>query len=385
MSFSSLLALLTLSLEAAVGDVKCGNHRAANCQACPQGNGEAWCHGDCHWDWNRGSCVPLHSEDEADLYALLEVEDSADEGDIKRSYRKLSVKYHPDKNPADASKFNAIRDAYEVLSDPKQRILYDTGGMQAVRDGNEGKLEEGESVELNADLSLSEFYTGAQQKVKFQRRVVCRQCRKTQDPIKCKGCSACPPRQVIVQQIRGHMIFQHAEQRPSSEDCRTDVTELDVHVDPGAFTGDRIVFRHMGPQEPGKIPGHVTVTLKLQADKAADEGEWQRSGDDLKLSVNVSLRESLLGFSRRVRHLDKHTLEISTDSVSKPGQVIRITGEGMPLKDVPSQFGDLYVVISVAYPTAFTPAEREELMGVGALWRQGPSQVGNEAGRRQEL
>lgn len=305
---------------------------------------------------------------DVDLYELLGIGDSAALSDIKTSYRKLSLQYHPDKNPGEAQRFNEIRDAYEVLSDPEKRILYDTGGLQALQDGVEGKLAKGDDIEETLRLSLADFYTGVHRKVKVRRRVICRKCRKTKDPARCQGCRACPPRDVMVQYVQGNMIFQQRKQEPSTEDCRTDTTELDVQVEPGSTSGDRVVFRHMGPQEPGKIPGHVTVTLKTHETTKQASG-WVRSGNDLRLPLELSLRESLLGFIRKIRHLGGHTLEISTASVTKPGQAILVAGEGMPMKDVPSQFGDLILVASVVYPRSFTEQERTELAAVEALHR----------------
>lgn len=331
---------------------------------------------------------------EVDLYELLEINDTAEVSDIKKSYRKLSVKYHPDKNPAEADLFNSIRDAYEVLSNPEKRVLYDTGGLQAVRDAEQGKLQAGEDIQETVSLSLAEFYSGARKTVRVRRRIICRSCRRTQDPVRCKGCKACPPKEVMVQFVQGNMIYQQTQQEPSSEDCRTEQAELDVSVDRGSSSGDRVVFKHMGPQMPGKIPGHVQVTLTLRKEQSqragkAREGQWTRIGNDLKLGMELSLRESLLGFERTIRHLDGHTVQLSTTSVTKPRQTIRIVGEGMPLKDVPSQFGDLYVVMSVAYPKAFSAEDREELSQVKALSREGASEQAASAagagGRGGEL
>merc|ERR1719310_883052 len=85
----------------------------------------------------------LSDLDGVDLYEVLEVDDSASEADIKRSYRKLSVKYHPDKVGGKVDQFNRIRDAYEILSDPSKRVLYDSGGVEAVRQAEKGNIEEG--------------------------------------------------------------------------------------------------------------------------------------------------------------------------------------------------------------------------------------------------
>lgn len=312
--------------------------------------------------------MPKGSRDtsqEQDLYELLEVDDNAASAAIKKSYRKLSVKYHPDKNPAEAGRFNLIRDAYEVLSNPDKRVLYDTGGMQAVKDGEQGKAETGEGMEKHMDVTLTELYLGVRRKLPIRRRVICRKCRSTRDPVRCKGCKACPPSKKTVHIRQGHMIFRQEQEVPSSEDCRTEVVDLDVSVDRGASVGDKIVFRHMGAQKPGQIPGDVTVVLKARKERS--DLEWKRLGNDLRVQVNLTLREALLGFTRKVTHLDGHSVEFSTQAVTSPGQVVRISHEGMPVKDVPSQFGDLYVQMGIKFPKELSKAHRMELENVRSL------------------
>lgn len=372
------VGLFLLTLPSA-SEVVCGNHRAKNCAACPAGNGESWCNGECRWNSQSGVCEPKSGGSDEDLYELLEVDDAATDAEIKKNYRKLSVKYHPDKNANSAAKFNAIRDAYEVLSNPSKRVLYDTGGWQAVKDGEQGKLDQGENLERKLVVSLSELYTGAQRTLEVERRVVCRRCRRRWDAAKCQGCTSCPPTQRMVQEFRGHMIFQHMQQVPSSEDCRSDRLTLNIAVEKGAFPGERMTFEHKAAQMPGQVPGHVIVTLKIRE----DHHPWNRVGIDLRYPLEISLRESLLGFRRKIKHLDGHTVEISTNSVSRPGQVIKIVGEGMPVKDAPSQAGDLYFVVSVQYPSSFTEDERSELEAVSALQRASIG-LGRE-GSRAEL
>uniref|UniRef100_A0A6V0BX83 J domain-containing protein n=1 Tax=Zooxanthella nutricula TaxID=1333877 RepID=A0A6V0BX83_9DINO len=353
-----LAATFGLAARLCVAEVSCGNHKAPNCASCPQNRGADWCNGDCMWDAKRRHCVDAPSSE--DLYELLEVQDTATESEIKKSYRRLSVAYHPDKNPGKAELFNRIRDAYEVLSNADKRVLYDTGGMEAVKNADRGEAEHGPGMEQTLELSLEDFYRGATRKVNLRRRVICRRCRKTRDPARCKSCTACPPGKELVQFRRGNMIFQQEKQVPSKEDCKTETTQLDAVVDRGSFAGDRIVFKHMASQKPGQIPGDVVVILKLGKSRKEFEG-WTRRGQDLILKLQLTLAEALLGFDRQVPHLDGHVLHLSTKSVSRPGQVIRIEGEGMPVKDTPSQFGDLDVVISVDFPKVLSGPQRKDI------------------------
>jgi len=345
--------------------VQCGGHTAVDCGACPGKNGRGWCNGDCAWDDMLDVCVS--KDQDLELYQVLEVNDDVDIAEIKRSYRRLSVAYHPDKSPANEERFGAIRDAYEVLASPETRLLYDIGGMAAVRLGRQGKLKQGKDDNFQLNISLSDVYLGARRILNISRRVVCRGCRRTRDPVKCSRCKACPGTLQTVFQRHGNMFFKTEQLQESSQDCRTDNSEFEVVVDPGAADGDRITFNHMGSQVPGEIPGHMVVTLHLQKEHRSNVQSFLRQGDDLKLPLELTVREALLGFSRTIRHLDNHTIEVSTESVTRPWQVIRVEGEGMPLKDVHSQFGDLVLIVLVRFPPLLTPDERQELSAVRFL------------------
>lgn len=355
--------------EDAPADVSCGAHRARNCESCPQGNGKDWCNGDCRWEGSKfkGVCFSKKTSD-PDLYELLEVDDTSDVGHIKKSYRRLSIKYHPDKNPDQQGHFEAITAAYEVLSSMDKRVLYDTGGMEAIREFEKGNMEEGPSIDEEVSVSLADFYLGTTRTIHVNRRVICRKCRKTQDPTRCRGCSACPAEEKLVQFIQNGMLYQQVKKEKSSEDCRQDRTEIQVVVDPGAHPGDRLLFKHMSSQKPGEVPGDVIVTVRLAEDRRF--GSWKRTGNDLRLPVELTLRESLLGFERTIKHLDGHTIDLSTSSVTRPGQALMIESEGMPFKDVPSQFGDLFLTASVVYPNSFSEEERNELAAVKTFHRQ---------------
>jgi DnaJ-class molecular chaperone len=392
------------------------------------------------------------------LYELLEIDDNADESQIKKAYRRLSVVYHPDKNrkkgrttneawelydvdtlcpekdritdfadcktahgalklsgrvhplplstpsfpqgcfmlpnglklhfnkheggaaSRDAKpicrssgrealkRFNAIRDAYEILSNPIKRVLYDTGGLEAVKQSENGQLEEGENIEQELEVKLQEFYRGKKQFIQVRRRVICRRCRKTRDRRRCAGCTPCPGKKFYVQRIYGGMVHREERTEPSTEDCRWENKELEVIVERGSSPGDRVEFKHMASQLPNQIPGHVIVNLKEK--KPTKASGWIRRGDDLQHPVRLTLRDSLVGFSRSFKHFDNHTVEFSTESITTHGQIIRIEGEGMPIKDYPGHFGNLELVAEVQYPQYLSKADRDELMEVKALQKQ---------------
>lgn len=302
------------------------------------------------------------AELEKDLYEILGLPDDADEAEIKKVYRKLSIKYHPDKNPDAESKtkFNEVRDAYEILNDPDKKILYDTGGMEAVKKHEKGEVQKGDDVGARLDVKLEDLYNSGTAQASLDRRVVCRGCRARPDSPKCRTCSRCPNEVKTVHvQVGPGMFMQQQQEVASEEKCKQEDTTIDVQIEKGMRDGEVITFPRMAEQRPGMLPGNVVLTLK-----ALKHHKFDRRGDDLHVSMQVSLREALLGWSQTIRHLDGHLVEIGTTTVTKPFQVFQVKGEGMPLRDDPASFGDLYVKVEVAFPPSISGAQQEQLANV---------------------
>lgn len=302
------------------------------------------------------------AEMDKDLYAILGLQDDADEADIKKVYRKLSIKYHPDKNPDEESKkkFGEVRDAYEILNDPDKKILYDTGGMEAVKKLEKNEVERGDDFSTSVTVRLEDLYTSGVHKTSIRRRVVCRGCRVKPDSPKCKGCQRCPNEvRMVNRQVGPGMFMQQQEEVQSKEKCKEENTPLDVQIEKGMRNGESVKFERMAEQRPGMIPGGVVFTLKT-----AKHGKFERRGDDLHVAIRVTLREALLGFQQTIRHLDGHKVEIGTESVTRPFQVLRIKGEGMPQRDDPASFGDLYVKVEVLLPAELTEDQKQAVEGM---------------------
>lgn len=294
-----------------------------------------------------------------DLYDILGLQDDADEAEIKKVYRKLSIKYHPDKNPDEASRlmFNEVRDAYEILNDPEKKILYDTGGMEAVKKMEKGEIQRGEDINMEAAVTLESIYNGEDSVFHVSRRVVCRGCRVKPDSPKCKGCGRCPNEiRMVNRQVAPGMFMQQQEEVQSKEKCKHENTPVTLSIEKGVGNGEIVPFPRMAEQTPGHIPGNVLVKIKTNKHK-----KFERRGKDLHMSMSVTLREALLGWKQTIRHLDGHVVEISTDSVTQPFQIFQIKGEGMPLKDDPASFGDLYVKVEVVFPKQLTDNQFEKV------------------------
>ncbi|CAJ1411319.1 unnamed protein product [Effrenium voratum] len=303
-----------------------------------------------------------------DLYEVLGIPEDADEATIKKVYRKLSIQYHPDKNPDEASKarFAEVRDAYEILNDPDKKILYDTGGMGAVKDSEKGKIESTGDLNSEIEVGLEDFYLGNQFQAMVKRGIVCRGCRKHPDSPNCKGCGRCKNQIKVVQVQMGPFLTQQQQEVPSKEKCKQVDAPLDVHIEKGMSSGDSLTFPRMAEERPGMLPG--SVILKLKARK---HPKFQRNGNDLHTDLTISLKESLLGWTRTLTHLDGHAVEVKQiDFTTRHLQVVKVRGEGMPLRDDPASFGDLHVKVSVDFPKQLTREQRDAIAQVFPDGRQ---------------
>jgi DnaJ-class molecular chaperone len=309
----------------------------------------------------------LAAQQEEDLYKVLGVDEDATDQEIKRAYRKLSVKYHPDKFNGDTRMFDQIREASEVLGDPDKRILYDTGGMEAVKEAEKedqqggahdpfsmffgggqqqgSKAKKGPDFSANLEASLEDLYNGNKVPVNFKRRVVCRNCRNSHSG-KCAQCGACPNEVKMVQrQMAPGFVVQQQQEVPSKEKCKEEQTQVVAEIERGMLSGSSISFPRMSEQRPGQIPGDVILKVNQKP-----HSRFVRHGNDLHTTIKIDLSKALLGFEYDIEHLDGHYAKINRKSITRPLQVIVLKGEGMPIHDVPSQLGDMHVTVEVRMP-----------------------------------
>ncbi|XP_077372972.1 dnaJ homolog subfamily A member 4 [Festucalex cinctus] len=325
---------------------------------------------------------------ETGYYDLLGVGPKASADEIKKAYRKLALKYHPDKNPNEGEKFKLISQAYDVLSDPKKRDLYDQGGEQAIKEGGMGggsspmdifnmffggggrmqRERRGKNIVHQLSVTLEDMYNGSTRKLALQKNVICEKCEGYGGK---KGalekCSNCKGRgvQIKVQQIGPGMIQQiqsmcgdcHGQGESfSSKDrcknCNGHKVErkkkiLEVHIDKGMRDGQKITFHGEGDQEPDLEPGDVIIVLDQK-----EHGQFKRSDDNLTMTMSIKLVEALCGFKKAISTLDDRTLLIS----SQPGEVIKnndtkvIENEGMPVYRHPYEKGQLFIQFQVEFP-----------------------------------
>jgi DnaJ homolog subfamily B member 11 len=348
-----------------------------------------------------------------DYYDVLSVSRGADEATLKRAYRKLALKHHPDKvattgataedKEAAARRFAEINHAYEVLSDPEKRRVYDRFGEEGVKqhegqrarggggmggmggggsffdmffggggfggggrggpddDDGEAQVPRGETVVVDLAVSLKDLYVGRELKVVRDKAVV--------KPA--PGTRQCRCRQRLVTRQLGPGMFQQyttteCDECPAVKLARERET-LTVHVEPGMPDGHEITFFEEGEPVVDGEAGDLKLRLVT-----APHPIFRRDGNDLHLRQTVSLVEALVGFQRNVTHLDGHQVPIDWGGVTRPGDVRRIAEQGMPLfgeaadkapfgKDGKTRrkAGDLVLTFRVAFPESLTDAQRD--------------------------
>jgi len=212
-------------------------------------------------------------EEEVDLYERLGIQPEATEREIKSAYRKLSVKFHPDKNPGQEDKFREITEAYEILYDKEKRVLYDHGGISAARKGMEGQQEgmspfdmffggggqqkndkRGRNMDIELPVTLEDLYVGNEKSATIKRRIVCRNCKNKGHLPRCAGCGACPKEKKMVQRRAGPgMIVQQEVQVESKEKCKREEKTLTATIEKGMPDGEEIIFKYESEQKPGQV------------------------------------------------------------------------------------------------------------------------------------
>merc|ERR1719235_1808525 len=229
--------------------------------------------------------------------------------------------------------------------------------MEAVKQLDKGEVQRGDDIGINLDVSLSDLYNSGTSAAQSSRRIVCRGCATKPDRPNCGGCRRCPNEvKMVNRQVGPGMVIQQQQEVQSKEKCKQEDTVINVEIEKGMRDGDSLTFPRMSEQRPGIIPGNVIFTLRAKKDK-----RFTRKGDDLYLNTRVTLREALIGFRRIIKHMDGHTVEFSTQAVTKPLQVIKVKGEGMPLRDDPASFGDLFVKVEVDMPKSI-PADKRDVI-----------------------
>jgi len=325
-------------------------------------------------------------------YDILGVSPTSNDAELKSAYRKLAMKYHPDKNPDAGDKFKDISHAYEVLSDADKRAAYDRYGEEGLNGGGPGMSPEdlfsqffgggfggsffgggqqrrgprrGEDVTFNLACSLEELYSGKTSKIAIERKVCCKKCsgKGGKSVTKCTGCNGTGVKMTIRQM--GPMIQQMQSAcnecqgegeiiKPGDrcEECKgkkviKEKKIIEIKAEPGSVHGQKIRFGGEADHLPNTIPGDVIVIVTEK-----EHPIFKRQGSDLHCKVKIDLVTALAGGTFTIQHLDGRILEgsIKAGEVIKPEEIRVIDGEGMPEKDRIYIKGHMFIHFDVVFP-----------------------------------
>jgi len=335
----------------------------------------------------------------ADFYEALQVSRSATDQEIRKAYKRLSKKYHPDKNqsPGAEEKFVEVAHAYEVLSDSTKRQIYDRHGEEGLKaheggqghhhnpfdmfanffgGGPEEQVRRGPSSVTEFEVTLADMYKGNNIDFMIKKKVLCDHCRGSgaasdRDIHTCSTCNGAGVR-LVKQQIFPGMF---AQTQVTCNDCGgrgkviknvcphcrgakilDHTAHFTLEVEKGCPEGHEVVFEGEADESPDWEPGDVV--LKVRSRK--DQGGMKRKETSLYWTEIIGVDEALLGFEHKLIHLDGRNVTLSRKGVTQPGFVDVVKGEGMPIFGTDS-YGDLYVEYKVILPLELSPKMRRKL------------------------
>ena len=304
--------------------------------------------------------------DYKDYYKILGVERTADEKEIKRAYRQLALKYHPDKNPGDKNaeeRFKEINEAHEVLGDQAKRAKFDQLGASyqawermGRRDGFDWsewmsgapggvRVEVGDLGELFGG-GFSDFFNTIFGGMGTQSQGF--------------GSAAGARRRDVAQNIT---ISLQEAYHGTSRTFERNGKRLEVTVPPGASTGTRVRVAGQGGSQRGQT-GDLYLNVQVEPDP-----RFERTGDDLLCEVQADLYTAVLGGEVSVATLEGPVL-LTIPTGSQSGQAFRLKGRGMPRLRSPQKHGDLYARLKVGIPRDLTEPERQLFQQLAELRRK---------------
>ncbi|XP_065057972.1 dnaJ homolog subfamily B member 13-like [Rhopilema esculentum] len=305
-----------------------------------------------------------------DYYNILGITRSATDADIKKAYRKLSLKYHPEKNtdPGAEAKFKQIAEAYDALSSEKRRAVYDQfgeeglkGGIPNVEDENfsKGYVFHGDPDKVFKEFfggnnPFSEFFDVSQNEIDNGFAGLQGRGRKKQDPPIERELYL-----TLEEVYKGCTKKMKISRRVMNEDGHTSSIRdkiLTINVKPGWKPGTRITFEKEGDQGPNNIPANIVFIVK---DK--EHRSFRRDGNNIVYTTSIPLGEALTGCIVDVPTLDGRLLNIPINDIVRPGYTKTVKGEGMPVTNDKTGRGDLVIAFDIQFPTHLSPEQKDLL------------------------
>ena len=350
-----------------------------------------------------------------DYYKILGVDKNASQDEVKKAFRKLARKYHPDLNPGDKGseqKFKELNEAYGILSDPKKRTQYDQFGSSPFGPGGPGyegfqgrdyresfdhggfadifsdlfgagarpetSYAKGPDLVMGIQLSLEEAFAGVTMPISFNREVPCRSCNGTGASVSqpCDACNGTGSVKVSKGFFKMSQVCPvcRGTGRKITKACpacggrgKTIATEsVKVKIPAGADTGSRVKLRGMGGAGTGGGPaGDLLIDITVKPHSI-----FKRKGDDIYLDLPVTFGEATLGAKIEVPTLDGISA-MTLPPGTQGGQRLKLSGKGMPSPKSGAR-GNQYVDIEIVVPKNLDGRAKERVKDIETLYKENP-------------
>ena len=350
-----------------------------------------------------------------DFYEVLGVQKGSSRDEIRKAYRQLAIKYHPDRNPGSSDaeeKFKEATEAYEILADDRKRQVYDQygfaglngmgqptaqdfstifqgfedifgdvsgifdsffgGGSTRRRGAARGYGQRGSDLRYDMEITFLEAAFGAKKEVTYARAERCESCKGTGSD-RGSGRKLCPTCGGSGQVRRSSGFFSIASTCPSCggegeiiekpcAECRGAGTvrksrTITITIPAGIEDAKRLSLAGQGDQGAnGGQDGDLYIFLRVQPHET-----FERDGKDVYCAIPISITQAALGADVSVPTLEGKPTRLTIPAGTQNGRVLKLKGEGVPELHAPSRRGDLYVKIVVRVPTKLSAKARELL------------------------
>lgn len=344
-------------------------------------------------------------------YEILEIDKSASEVDIKKMYKKLAIRWHPDKNPEKKEeaekKFKEISEAYQVLSDPQKKEIYDSYGEEGLKNsqnnghsnfnsaddifkmffsGQSGQESFGnnffernnkkksEPKIVNIPINIKESYNGAKKKITLKIKNKCNKCDGL-GGLNFKMCNDCNGLGIkIINRMLGPGMIQRIQsqcqtcsgtKKISDTVCtgcngnklKIEDREFILIIEKGSENDDTITFENDGDKLPNEESGDVVFILKEDKNNS-----FTRVCDDIIYYYPITLGDSIIGTTINFKNMIGEKITYKENKIIKENSYHIIKNKGMPIKKQVNKFGNLYVIYNIKYPNKILSLNEKELV-----------------------
>ena len=312
-------------------------------------------------------------------YQILGVDKDASPEAIRKAFKKF-LRYHPGKGP-DPEIYREVEKAYDILSDPKKRKIYDKYGEEGLANPEidkepdffnfESKKCGTKIVQLN--ITLEDSYNGIKKEVEYDKNIICPECKGTgaNNPNDYNTCLNCKGSGILINRINKLIIQNKCYEcngkgkiiKEKCKECQGKKVKnikkkIEINLERGVDDKHRYKMPNEGNEFPEKETGDLVIEILLQKHK-----DFIRKGADLFYECKISLLEALSGVKLAINHLNgkKILIESKSDEIIKPDTLKTAKNFGMPFFNSSDKYGNLYIEFKVVYPKKLTEEQKKKL------------------------